>query len=96
MEYVFLVRDVCALRTPNIDQFTAARQGQVPPELADKYIDVVTKFFENYRITGRDSVLISKYISDPDYYEIIKVLREGYVAAAELPMKIEKEVKHIE
>ena len=96
LEYVFLVRDVAAIRTPHVELYNAAKDGQMPGELRDKYVDQTTNFFKDYRITGRDSVKIAKIISDPDMYQIIKILREGYVAKAELPMKLEREIKNLD
>jgi hypothetical protein len=96
LEYVFLLRDVALIRSPHVDLFKAAKSGQMNPELAEKYVKEVEKFFKNYRITAEDSQLISEYISNPDTYDIIKVLREGYMTREEIPTKIERDMPNID
>ena len=65
-------------------------------DLRDKYIDDVLKFFKEYRITGQDTVLIANIISDPDQYDILRILRKEYVTRAELPVKIGREIANLD
>lgn len=96
LEYVFLIRDVAVIRTPHINLFKAAKEGQMAGDLRDKYIDEVTKFFKDYRITGTDSVVISNVISDPDTFDIVRLLRNEYVTRAELTSKIGREIPNLD
>lgn len=96
LEYIFLLRDVALIRTPHVDLFKAAKSEQMSPELAETYVKEVEQFFKNYRITAEDSQLISEFISNPDTYDIIKVLREGYMTREEIPTKIERDMPNID
>ena len=96
LEYVFLLRDVALIRTPHIDIFKAAKSGQMNPELKDKYQKKVEKFFKIYRISTQDSRVIAEYISNPDTYDIIKVLREGYMTREEIAPKIGREMPNLD
>ena len=96
LEFVFLIRDVAVIRTPHVKLFNAAKDGQVPGDLRDKYIDETTRFFKEYRITGQDTLIIANAISDPDMYDVIRILREEYVTRAELPMKIGREIPNLD
>lgn len=96
LEYVFLLRDVALIRTPHVEIFKAAKSGQMPPELKDKYIEKVEKFFKKYRISSQDARIIAEFISNPDTYDIIKVLREGYMTREEIAPKIGREMPNLD
>ncbi len=96
LEYVFLLRDVALIRTPHIDLFKAAKAGQMAPELKEPYEKAVEKFFKSYRIDVKDSRNIAEFISNPDTYDIIKVLREGYMTREEIPAKIGRDMPNLD
>jgi hypothetical protein len=96
LEFVFLIRDIAVIRTPHVNLFKAAKEGQMAADLRDAYIDQVTNFFKEYRITPQDTIVTANAISDPDTYDIIKVLREEYVTRAELSAKIGREIPNLE
>ncbi|MHA1147037.1 MAG: hypothetical protein ACTSR8_02220 [Promethearchaeota archaeon] len=96
LEYVFLLRDVALIRAPHIDIFKAAKSGKMDPELREKYQKSVEKFFKKYRITTQDTRAIAEFISNPDTYDIIKVLREGYMTREEIPPKIGREMPNLD
>ena len=96
LEYVFLLRDVALIRTPHVEIFKAAKSGQMPAELKDKYIEKVEKFFKKYRISSQDARIIAEFISNPDTYDIIKVLREGYMTREEIAPKIGREMPNLD
>jgi len=96
LEYVFLLRDVALIRTPHIELFKAAKAGQMSPELKDPYQKAVEKFFKTYRIDSKDSRNIAEFISNPDTYDIIRVLRDGYMTREEIPAKIGREMGNLD
>ncbi len=96
LEYVFLIRDVAMVRTPHMNVFKAAKSGQMDPELKEKYIKEVEGFFKKYRITSQDSKVISELVSNPDIYDIIKVLRKGYMTREEVAPKIGRDMPNID
>lgn len=96
LEYAFLLRDVALIRTPQIDIFKAAKKGQMDAELRDTYREKVEDFFKKYRITPKDTAIIAEFISNPDTYDIIKVLREGYITKEEIPAKVGREMLNLD
>jgi hypothetical protein len=96
LEFVFLIRDIAVIRTPHINLFKAAKAGQVPADLRDKYVDETVKFFKEYRITPQDAIITANAISDPDMYAIIKALREEYLLKAEISSKIGREIANLD
>ncbi|MHA1272158.1 MAG: hypothetical protein ACTSQP_04950 [Promethearchaeota archaeon] len=96
LEYVFLLRDVALIRAPHVEIFKAAKSGQMDPELREKYQKEVEKFFKTYRITTQDTRTIAEYISNPDTYDIIKVLRQGYMTREEIAPKIGREMPNLD
>ena len=96
LEYVFLLRDVALIRTPHIELFKAAKAGQMTPELKDPYQKAVEKFFKAYRISSKDSRNVAEHISNPDTYDIIRVLRGGYMTREEIPPKVGREMPNLD
>ncbi len=96
LEYVFLVRDIAMVRTPHMSVFKAAKAGQMDVELREKYVKEVESFFKKYRITSQDSKVISEFVSNPDTYDIIKVLRKGYMTREEIAPKIGRDMPNID
>ena len=96
LEYVFLLRDVALIRTPHVEIFKAAKSGQMAVELKEKYIKKVEKFFKEYRISAQDAKVIAEFISNPDTYDMIKVLREGYMTREEIAPKIGREMPNLD
>ncbi|MGQ4873269.1 MAG: hypothetical protein ACP6IY_04260 [Promethearchaeia archaeon] len=96
LEYVFLLRDVALIRAPHVEIFKAAKSGQMDPELRERYQKEVEKFFKTYRITTQDTRTIAEYISNPDTYDIIKVLRQGYMTREEIAPKIGREMPNLD
>ncbi len=96
LEYIFLLRDVALIRTPHIDVFKAAKAGQMDPVLQKKYQKEVEKFFKAYRISSQDAKDIAEFISNPDTYEIIRVLRGGYMTREEIVPKVGREMPNLD
>ncbi|MHA1338522.1 MAG: hypothetical protein ACTSRZ_01165 [Promethearchaeota archaeon] len=96
LEYIFLMRDVAVIRVPNVEIFKAAKSGQMPEDIRQKYIEEVENFFKNYRISNADAGILGEIVSDPDMYEIINVLRNEYIIRAELPMKLSRDIPNLE
>ena len=96
LEYVFLMRDIAAIRVPAIEIYKAAKGGQMPANLQKPYMDECEKFFKQYRVSANDARIIAGYIADPDKYEIIKVLRKEYLTKVELPPKLAREVQNLD
>jgi hypothetical protein len=96
LEYVFLMRDVATIRVPNVEIFKAAKSGQMPEDIRDKYIEEVEKFFKEYRISTQDAKILGDSVSNPDQYEVIQALRTEYCTRAELPMKLPRDIAGLE
>ncbi|MHA1822137.1 MAG: hypothetical protein ACTSVC_16805, partial [Promethearchaeota archaeon] len=96
LEYVFLIRDVAVIRVPNVDIFMAAKQGQMAEGIREKYVEQVEKFFKEYRISNEDAEILGSLISNPDYYEIINLLRKEYTTHAELPLKLPRKIDNLD
>lgn len=96
LEYVFLMRDVAVIRVPNVEIFKAAKSGQVPEDIRAKYIEEVEKFFKEYRISANDSGILGDFVSNPDTYDIINLLRNEYIIRAEIPMKLNRDIPNLD
>lgn len=96
LEYVFLMRDIAVIRAPATNIWKAAQDETMPAEFRKEYIDKSEKFFKEYRISMKDSNLIAGFISDPDSYEVIKLLRNEYLTKVELPTKLPREMQNLD
>ncbi len=84
-ECLFLVKDVFALRTPIKELTAAARSGAVNPQLSNRYLQEVNTFFSTYTPSSEEISNLSKLLTDPDIYNIIKQLRTKFILKNELP-----------
>ncbi|GAB4314478.1 MAG: hypothetical protein Kow0069_15950 [Promethearchaeota archaeon] len=96
LEYVFLMRDVAVIRAPALNIWKAAKGEAMPVQFRKQYMEACEKFFKEYRISQKDSNIIAGFISDPDTYEIIKVLRNEYLTKVELPAKLPREIPNLD
>ncbi|MHA1734312.1 MAG: hypothetical protein ACTSU5_20425 [Promethearchaeota archaeon] len=96
LEYVFLLRDIAVIRAPAIEIWKAAKGETMPIQFRKGYTEACEKFFKEYRLSMKDSNLIAGFISDPDSYEIIKVLRQEYLTKVELPTKLPREIPNLD
>ncbi|MCD6380943.1 MAG: hypothetical protein J7L50_01275, partial [Candidatus Odinarchaeota archaeon] len=75
-EYIFLVNDAHIYRIPARLPVKEAKEGKYG-EVGEKYLDMVSEFFRNYRLKDEDMVNLSKIVSDMGTYQIIRILRNG-------------------
>ncbi|MFX1419388.1 MAG: hypothetical protein ACFE9N_10750 [Promethearchaeota archaeon] len=76
---LFLLNDFTIFRSPVSKLVEDAKKNLPTPEVASKYLEAVTKFFNNYNPTFEDNLKIARTLMNPDNYDYITLFRErGY------------------
>ncbi|WEU40575.1 MAG: hypothetical protein OdinLCB4_001190 [Candidatus Odinarchaeum yellowstonii] len=75
-QFIFLVRDFTIIRAPAEKIIKQAVKGEPSQEIAKRYLKSVKEFFTNYNINIDESGKLAEILINPEYYEIIKILRE--------------------
>lgn len=95
-ECVFLTRDAILIRVPPKNIIEKVRNGSIIEPLASRYIDEVTKYFENYKPSQRDIKQISQILTVPDFYDVLDSLRNSQILRVQLPMVLNRNNNDIE
>ncbi|MFX1390108.1 MAG: hypothetical protein ACFE9Z_08610 [Promethearchaeota archaeon] len=76
---LFLLNDFAIYRSPVSKLVEDAKKGLPTQEVAAKYLEEVTNFFNNYRPSFEDNLVIARTLMNPDNYDYITLFRErGY------------------
>lgn len=75
-QFMFLIRDFFIIRAPSEKNIKLALKGEPDAEIARKYLKTVKEFFTAYNTMSEESRELAEILLNPDYYEIIKLLRE--------------------
>ncbi|MHA1409947.1 MAG: hypothetical protein ACTSQY_06525 [Candidatus Odinarchaeia archaeon] len=86
-ECIFLIKDVHALRAPEVDLVTKARNRGYRRKLSKSYLTQVESFFKNYDPNQEDVMKLAKLYADPEIYSLIKLLRAGPIKEEEIASK---------
>ncbi|MFW9952686.1 MAG: hypothetical protein ACFFKA_21400, partial [Candidatus Thorarchaeota archaeon] len=94
-ELIMLINDIFMFRTPSINLLKDTSKKGLPESLVQQYNSDIKQFFENYRPTEEDNIKIAKIITDPQVYEVLKLLRTAIVTQNELEKLKKKGVEDI-
>jgi hypothetical protein len=97
-ECIFLIKDVYALRSPELNIVKRARNREYRKDITKVYLDSVAKFFEQYKPSQEDIINLAKLLTDPEIYYATALLKEnpikeeGFLIESRLSEKDLKEV----
>ncbi len=83
-QFVFLVRDFTITRAPAEKIIKQAVKGEPTQRIARRYLRNVKEFFTNYNVNVDESGDLAEILINPEYYEIIKMLREKPLLLTEI------------
>ena len=95
-ELIFLTNDLLVMRTPAISLFKSPSEKGLPSQLSDDYTTESKKFFKNYYPSEDDNLRILKILSDPQAYEVLRLLRTAIVTKNDLEKLKKKGVEDID
>jgi hypothetical protein len=73
---LFLLSDFAIFRAPPTKLVEDAKKNLPTPEVATKYLEEVTKFFNTYKPNLDDNLRIAQNLINPDKYDYITLFRE--------------------
>ncbi|MBY9004402.1 MAG: hypothetical protein KGD73_10555 [Candidatus Lokiarchaeota archaeon] len=88
-ELIFFINDIFIIRRPPVDLLKESEERGLPNDLKDEYKVTVKKWFENYQISEEDNLALLDIITDPQIFEVLKLLRIAIVTKNAL-MKLKK------
>ncbi|MFX0056834.1 MAG: hypothetical protein ACFE85_02705 [Candidatus Hodarchaeota archaeon] len=95
-ELLFLINDPLIIRRPPIKLLKKPEERGLPESLISEYKSKVRSFFQTYRPSEEDSLKIIDLITDPQIYEILKLLRIAVVTKNALAKLRKKGVEDID
>lgn len=82
---LFLLSDFSIMRAPVNKVIEEARKGIPTPNLANKYLELVTNYFSDYEPSFDDNLKIAAHMINPDIFDYIILLREKPYPINKLP-----------
>ena len=83
--HLFLISDFTIFRTPAYDIIKFAEDVRPSQLVAETYLKQVSEFFNNYKPTYEDNLLIAKKLRDPDIYVTLTLLRNRSYPLSKFP-----------
>ncbi len=99
-EVIYLTRAMFVLRKTSLDTIKAAREEQLPADVAEKFLQSTQEYHRDYLERIRADLFetiwseaegLTKYILDFDIYDIIQVLRTGPIEKERLKVETKLE-----
>lgn len=88
-ELIFFINDIFIIRRPPVELLKNPEEKGLPENLVEEYKTIVKKWFENYQISEADNLNLLDIVTDPQIYEVLKLLRIAIVTKSAL-MKLKK------
>jgi hypothetical protein len=82
---LFLLSDFTIMRKPAEKVTEDAKKNIPTPELANKYLELVTQFFSSYAPNFEDNIKIADIMVNPDKYDFITLFRERAYPVNKIP-----------
>ncbi|MFX0077172.1 MAG: hypothetical protein ACFE96_17135 [Candidatus Hermodarchaeota archaeon] len=79
-ELIFLINDIFTIRRPPITLLRESVERGLPESLVEDYRSKVRSYFLSYRPSEEDNLKIIKLLTDPQLYEMLKLLRTSIVS----------------
>lgn len=74
-DVLFLVSDIYILRVPPVHLIEESSKRGLPAELHSEFLATCKEFFNSYRPSAEDELLLITTLADPVAYEMLKLLR---------------------
>lgn len=103
-EIIYLTRALFLLRKIPIDTIQSLREGSVPPEVTEKYLEESRNFHKDYLLNLRTDLFdtiwndvdeLTNYILDFQAYDLIQLIRQGPIEEEQLMGQIDLDKKVI-
>ena len=95
-ELIFLINDIFTIRRPPIKILSEPVERGLPESLVETYNSEVRMYFQNYRPSEEDNLKLVQILTDPQLYEILKLLRISTVTRNSLEKLRKKGVDDID
>ena len=95
-EMIFLANDLWVMRIPPTILYKSPSDKGLPSQFKDDYLTESKKYFKNYYPSEEDNLKISKILSDPQAYEVLRLLRTAIVTKNDLEKLKKKGVEDID
>jgi len=94
-ELIFLINDFFMLRVPPVQLFEDPSNRGLPLQFVKEYLTDVKGFFKNYKPTIEDNIAIVNIFTNPEVYQILRLLRTNFATRQDLDKLRMKGVKDI-
>ncbi|MHA2287359.1 MAG: hypothetical protein ACXABG_01105 [Promethearchaeota archaeon] len=95
-ELIFLINDIFIIRHPPLNLLRESVDRGLPESLAEDYKSKVRSYFQNYHPSKEDNLKIITLLTDPQLYEILKLLRTSIISRKSLEKLRDKGVDDID
>ena len=95
-EFIFLIKDVVIMRVPPVKILQDPADRGLPSQLVETYRADTRRFFQNYRPTIGDNLRVIDILTNPQVYEILRLLRTAVVTKTELKKLRKKGVEDLD
>ncbi len=94
-EYLFLIKDIDVLRSPPLNIAINLYYYKTETQLRANFQEALDNFFSKYEPSPEDNDLLIDILSNPGTYEIIRILRQGFVRSDELISRMGFEMRNV-
>ncbi|MFX1488462.1 MAG: hypothetical protein ACFFBI_04900, partial [Promethearchaeota archaeon] len=94
-EIIVLTNDFFMLRVPPVKLVKDPVNYGLPSQFKKQYLEEVEKFFQNYHPSSEDNLRILENITNPETYEILRLLRTAIVTRQDLEKLRNKGVEDV-
>jgi len=95
-ELVFLINDIVAMRVPPVKLIKDPADRGLPSKLVENYRTAVKKFFLNYNPAETDNLKVLDVLTNPQAYDILRLLRTAIVTRNDLEKLRKKGVEDLD
>ncbi len=83
--HLFLISDFEIMRTPVTKIIEECQKNRPSPLVAEQYLSLVGKFFDEYKPTSEDNELIAEHLQDSDIFVTLTLLRNRMYPLKKFP-----------
>ena len=95
-EVIYLINDIFITRTPPIKILKDSTSRGLPEQLITSYTSDIKNFFNTYKVTTEDNLILLETILDPPVYETLTLLRQAIVTRDDLEKLQKKGVDDVD
>ena len=95
-ELIFLINDLFMIRRPPTHLLEDPHERGLPENLVEDYITALKSFFKTYRPSEEDNLKLLEILTDPQIYEVLKLLRRAFVTRSTLEKLRKKGVDDVD